>query len=153
MPNNVEKTLTNKVANKVEYYSVKSVVDGDTILLTSGKEVRFLGIDTPETHHPSSGLECYGKEATDYSATLLEGKKVRLISDVTDKDGYGRLLRYVFTDNGVFVNYELVANGYAQVLDIPPDTLFAKTFTEAQQGAVKNKIGLWGSCIKNKEVQ
>ena len=134
---------------RVTYYRVTSVIDGDTIELDNGNIVRYLDIDTPETSHPKIGLQCYGNEATAYNKKLVEGKRVRLISDVTDKDNYGRLLRHVFTEDGTFVNFELVLKGYAQVSEIPPDTLFYKTFVAAQQSALKSQLGIWGMCLKN----
>lgn len=130
-----------------ELFRVKSIIDGDTILLENGHQVRYLGIDTPETHHPEVGLECYGKEATDYNKLLTEKKLVYLIKDKTDKDKYGRLLRYVYTEDGNFVNYEIVSKGYAQVLSIPPDTFFQKKLLHAQSNAVDNNLGIWKTCF------
>lgn len=134
---------------KITYYKVASIIDGDTIKLENGWTIRYLDIDTPETHSPKVAPQCYGQEASDYNEKLLEGRKVRLVSDVTDKDNYGRLLRYVFTDDGTFVNYELVLKGFAQVSVIPPDSLLYKTFLTAQDSAVKNSLGLWSKCLKN----
>jgi len=138
---------------EIKYYRVTGVDDGDTIVLEDGSTVRYLGIDTPETHHPTIGEECGGKEATDYNKKLVEGKRVRLIKDITDKDQYGRLLRYVFTEDGLFVNYSLVRNGLAQTLPIPPDTLFDKTFEDALKTARKEKIGIWEKCFLKEGVR
>ena len=129
------------------FYEVQSVNDGDTILLKSGEAVRYLGIDTPETHHPTIGEECGGKEATDFNKRLLEGKRVRLLKDISETDHYGRLLRYVFTEDGLFVNYELVRNGLAQPLIMGEDILFEETFYDAQVSAKKDNLGIWRDCI------
>lgn len=129
-------------------YEVTQVVDGDTIVLSDGFEVRYLGIDTPELHHPEIGEECGGKEAMDFNASLLAGKKVKLLSDRTDEDSYGRKLRYVFTEDDIFINYEIIRNGFAQVLNIPPDDLFYKTFLDAQLTAKKEGLGIWSGCFK-----
>jgi micrococcal nuclease len=135
---------------KVKYYRVTGVDDGDTIVLEDGSTIRYLGIDTPETHHPTIGEECGGKEATDYNKKLVEGKRVRLIKDITDKDQYGRLLRYVFTEDGQFVNYMLIRNGFAQTLPISPDMLFDKTFEDALKIAKKENLGIWKKCFNQK---
>jgi micrococcal nuclease len=128
------------------YYKVARVVDGDTILLQNKQTVRYLGIDTPELHHPTIGEECGGLEASAQNQKLLAGRRVRLVSDVTDRDSYGRLLRYVFTEDGTFVNYELIRKGYGQVFEMQPDHLLTNTFTQAQMDAKKDGIGLWKTC-------
>jgi micrococcal nuclease len=128
------------------YYKVERVVDGDTIVLENKQTVRYLGIDTPELHHPTIGEECGGLVASAQNQKLLAGKRVRLISDVTDRDSYGRLLRYVFTEDGTFVNYELIRGGYGQVFEMQPDHLLTKTLTQAQMDAKKEGSGLWKTC-------
>ena len=130
------------------YYRVERIIDGDTIVLENKETVRYIGLDTPELHHPSIGEECGGKEAANLNSKLLTGKRVRLISDVTDKDAYGRLLRYVFTEDGTFINYEIIRQGYAQTFNIPPNNLMTKTLTQAQLDAKKDNRGLWTTCYK-----
>ncbi len=81
------------------------IVDGDTIVVRikgeSGQEtVRLIGIDTPETKKPNTPVQCYGKEATAFTTKLLTGKKIWLESDKSNRDQYGRLLRYVWVENG-----------------------------------------------------
>jgi len=128
------------------YFKVQRVVDGDTIILENKETVRYLGIDTPELHHPSIGAECGGLEASEKNQEILAGKRVRLVSDVTDRDSYGRLLRYVFTEDGTFVNYELIRDGYGQVFEMQPDRMLTNTFTQAQMDAKKEGSGLWKTC-------
>jgi micrococcal nuclease len=128
------------------YYKVERVVDGDTIVLENKETIRYLGIDTPELHHPTIGVECGGLEASAQNQKLLAGKRVRLVSDVTDRDAYGRLLRYVFTEDGTFVNYELIRGGYGQVFEMQPDHLLTKTFIQAQMDTKKEGSGLWKTC-------
>lgn len=98
---------------------VVAVIDGDTVevRLASGetKRVRYIGIDTPER-----GETC-GAEATDANRKLVEGKQVRLEKDVSETDQYGRLLRYVYVGE-IFVNAQLVKDGYAEARRYPPDT-------------------------------
>lgn len=121
------------------------VIDGDTILLSNGESVRYLGIDTPETHHPTKGLECYGPEATERNRQLVASKQVRLIKDQTDRDRYGRLLRYVYTD-GTFVNAVLVEDGYAFPSYYPPDTKYYEHLVGLELRAVASGRGLWSAC-------
>jgi len=126
---------------------VTNVVDGDTIdVLIDGQEyrVRYIGIDTPETVHPTVGEEPYGSEASDYNKTLVMDKTVFLEKDVSETDQYGRLLRYVWLDAETMVNALLVAEGYAQVTTFPPDVRYADQFLEFERPTRENALGLWG---------
>ncbi len=123
---------------------VERVVDGDTFVLASGERVRLIGIDTPETVHPSRGVEPYGKQASDFSKSLLAGKRVRLVYDVQVRDRYGRLLAYVYLSDGTFVNAELVKRGFAQVSTYPPNVKHQDTFLALQREARSAQRGLWG---------
>jgi micrococcal nuclease len=125
---------------------VTQVVDGDTIEIDGGARVRYIGVNTPETVHPTKPVECYGKEASDYNKKLLEGGFVRLVRDISDTDKYGRLLRYVYLPDGTFVNFQLVANGYAYADTYPPDVAHAREFVAAQTAARTALKGLWTSC-------
>lgn len=126
-------------------FLVSRVIDGDTIQLSTGERVRYIGIDTPETVHPSKSVQCFGHESSSKNKELVEGKLVRLERDVTDKDRYGRLLRYVYQDN-LFVNLEMVRSGYATVYTYPPDITHAEEFRKAELGAREAIRGLWGAC-------
>lgn len=128
-----------------QLFKVVKVVDGDTIALENGEVVRYIGIDTPETVHPSKPVQCFGKEASEKNKELVEGKMVKLEKDVSERDKYGRLLRYVWV-NGIFVNDYLVREGYAYVSTYPPDVKYSEQFLKAQQEARENKKGLWASC-------
>ncbi len=118
------------------------VIDGDTIYLATGEKVRYVGINAPEIHHPYKKVECFGKEASQENKNLVEGKNVILIKDISDKDKYGRLLRYVYADD-IFVNDFLVKNGYALVSTFPPDVENKNLFLESENYARKNYLGLW----------
>jgi len=131
-----------------KFIGVEKVIDGDTIVLKNGETVRYLGIDSPELYHSESEAECGAEEAKKINEKLLIGKKVKLEKDITDKDKYGRLLRFVYTEDGDFVNYSLVSQGYAKLLFIPPDAKFKKDFTEAQEAAKRENVGLWKTCYK-----
>ncbi len=129
---------------------VKTATDGDTIELADGTRVRYIGVDTPETVHPSKPVQCFGKEASAFNRALVEGKPVRLVRDISDTDKYGRLLRYVYLGDGTFVNLALVAGGYASVVTYPPDIRHAAGFQAAMAEARDAGRGLWSACPAKK---
>ncbi len=94
---------------------VVRVIDGDTIqvccVFGDRVKVRYIGVDTPETHHPMRGVEPYGMEASEANRKLVDGKTVRLEFDVQQQDKYGRTLAYVYLEDGTFVNAWLVEHG------------------------------------------
>lgn len=131
-------------ATPSDRFLVTRIIDGDTIELENGQKVRYIGIDTPE-----SG-DCYAWEATQRNRELVLGQWVRLVKDVSETDFYGRLLRYVYVGSGaaeVFVNAELVRQGYALAYTYPPDVAFAALFVQLQQEARENERGLWSACV------
>jgi len=127
-----------------DWHSVERVVDGDTFIIAGGERVRMIGVDTPETVKPGTAPEPYGKEASQYTKKMLAGKKVRLEFDVAERDKYGRLLAYVYLEDGTFVNEKLVAEGYARVLTIPPNVKYAERLLAAERQAREEGRGLWG---------
>lgn len=129
---------------------VKRVIDGDTIELTDGKKVRYIGMDTPETVHPEKPVQCFGKEASEENKRLVEGQTIRLEKDVSETDRYGRLLRYVYLD-GIMVNDTLVRQGFAYASTYPPDVKYQDQFSTAQKEARENMRGLWKSCQGNEK--
>lgn len=124
---------------------VVRVIDGDTIELKDGRKVRYIGIDTPETSHPTEGQECYGLEATIRNQQLVEGKTIELKKGIEDKDQYGRFLRYAYVD-GIFVNAQLVAEGYAHASSYGPERRYQQIFVQLQQYSKMLDRGLWGAC-------
>lgn len=123
---------------------VDSVVDGDTINLSSGERIRYLLADTPESTGGKN--DCYGATATDYNRSLVQGKQVTLRYDAECKDRFNRLLAYVTVD-GVEVNSKLVSEGYACVLYLPPDGQSRKEEFETLQSVAKTeRRGMWGAC-------
>lgn len=126
---------------------VVRIVDGDTIRVSVGGHVytvRYIGIDCPETKHPRLPVQWMGPEATWANQELVRGKTVYLEKDVSETDRYGRLLRYVFLEDGTFVNAELVRRGYAQVSTYPPDVKYQDLFLQMQEEAREARRGLWG---------
>jgi len=132
---------------------VVKVIDGDTVrLVTSFRNfdfpMRLLGIDAPESYQPGGDI------AKDFLEKLVLEKEVRLEKDQTDKDAYGRLLRYVYVSASTrfigtpsrswwMINAEIIRKSYAEVRFFPSDILYKKDFEEIQQTAFKNKKGLW----------
>lgn len=135
--------LTGAVLLSQDYYEVTRVIDGDTIELENGETVRLIGIDTPETVHPSKAVEYYGKEASDFTRVMVEGKQVKLELDVQKRDKYNRLLAYVYLEDGTFLNAELVKEGYAKGSTYPPNVKYTDLFTKLQKEARENNRGLW----------
>jgi micrococcal nuclease len=137
---------TQKVASiSAELVTVLRVVDGDTIELTDGRKVRYIGVDTPELHHPTKGVQCFGKEAMEKNKELVEGKIIKMTKDVSETDRYKRLLRYIWV-NDIFVNEYLAREGYALQATFPPDVKYAELFrSAAEEARLKNK-GLWSMC-------
>jgi micrococcal nuclease len=131
--------------------TVTEVDDGDTIEVDLGGQeetIRMLGIDTPETHHPTQPVECFGAEATARTEELLpEGTRVRLVRDVEARDRFGRLLAYVYrAEDDLFVNLDLAEHGFAAALDIAPNGAHATELGGAVSRARAAGIGLWGAC-------
>lgn len=124
-------------------FKVINVVDGDTLDLNNSKRVRLSGINTPEIG------ECYYKEATEKLKEFVLNKEVILEKDISDVDKYGRLLRYIYT-NDLFVNSLLVEEGYAKVYDkYKDDTRKYDELKEVETIAKNNNLGVW-SCIDPK---
>ncbi len=143
------KVVPNKVSSATSterYFLVTRVVDGDTVQIETGQKVRYIGVDTPETVQPNKAVQCFGKEAANKNKELVLNKKVRLVKDVSETDKYGRLLRYVYLSDEIFVNLQLVKDGYATAATFPPDVKFSKIFVEAEREARAMEKGLWGAC-------
>ncbi len=134
---------------------VAEVIDGDTIdvdIAGRTERIRLIGIDTPETKKPDSPIECYGPEASAFTATLVPpGTEVHIERDVVGRDDYGRLLGYVHLVDPsgaptTFVNLEIVEQGYATPLTIEPNSTFARDFAAAARRAERADLGLWSAC-------
>jgi micrococcal nuclease len=123
-------------------YTVSKAIDGDSIVLETGEQVRYIGIDAPEMGKQSGGPQFYAKEATAFNKQLVLLKKVRLEFDAERHDTYGRLLAYVFVKN-LFVNGELVKRGYARAMIKPPNVKYKDLLIKYQNEAMSKEIGLW----------
>jgi micrococcal nuclease len=122
---------------------VTRVIDGDTLRISTGEEVRLIGVDTPETKHPRKPVEPFGKEAAAFTARMTEGQEVRLEFDVQRRDTYRRTLAYVYVGD-TMLNAELVRQGYAQVATFPPHVQDQERFLALQREAREGGRGLWG---------
>ncbi len=125
---------------------VARVIDGDTIELEDGSRVRYLGVDTTETVHPTKPVQCFGPQASEENKRLVEGKRVRLESDITDVDQYGRLLRFVYVGGGLDVSAYLIRNGFGYVYSQEPDVKHLVSYAALERGARAARRGLWGAC-------
>jgi micrococcal nuclease len=135
---------------------VTEVVDGDTIEVAladgSSEDVRYIGIDTPETVKPDTPVQCGGPKAHRVNERLVGGRTVSLRFDAERRDIYGRLLAYVYLagagrdGRGLFVNAELARRGLARTLTIPPNDSHAELFARLVAGAAGAGSGLWGAC-------
>lgn len=147
-----EATVSN---NTFEEVVVERVIDGDTIVVSGGQKVRLILVDTPETKHPTKGVEYFGKEASAYTTAQLTGKTVYLQKDVSETDRYGRLLRYVWVARpssnnpsndevaSLCFNAILIKNGYGKLATFPPDIKYVDLFKSLERQARQANTGLW----------
>jgi len=136
-----------------KFYSVKTLVDGDTFWLEddcNGVKIRLIGIDAPESRNMFGTIEeePFGKESSVYLEQLLQGKNVRVEFDIDSLDQYQRTLAYCFTDDGTFLNLKMVEEGMAQIMTIPPNVKYQDIFYSAQVKAREAKKGFWSIGVK-----
>lgn len=146
-PTNQSSTVLGE--HNLEEATISSVIDGDTVKLSDGRILRYIGVDTPETVDPRRPVQCFGNEASHYNKLLVTGKTVYLEKDVSETDRFGRLLRYVYLQSGEMVNEMLVREGYAQSSAYPPDIKYQQQLDTLEIEARDNNIGLWSSCSEN----
>ncbi len=141
-----------------QFFYVSKAIDGDTLRLSNGENVRLIGIDTPESRYNSKlardsqrsrkdmdTILKMGRSASAFTKSLVEGKRVKLLFDVQKHDKYGRLLAYVYLEDGTFVNGKIVEEGYAQVMTIAPNVKYSQTFLKLEREARQKGNGLWKS--------
>jgi micrococcal nuclease len=140
------------------YYKVSKVTDGDTIHVNiegQDEKVRLIGINTPETVDPRRTVECFGKEASTRMKEIAKGQIVRLEYDDSQslRDTYGRLLAYVYLEDGQMINRKMVAEGYAYEYTYMTPYKYQKEFRQLQSLAQSAKRGLWApeTCDGNKK--
>lgn len=132
----------------LQTFAVSEVIDGDTLDIRTrdGRvvRVRLLGIDTPETRHPTIGVMYYGPEASEYLKQLIGTQPVTLLLDNAgdQRDLYGRLLAYVRLEDGRIVNEEIIKNGYGYA-DLRFEHSQIARYVALMKEAEENKAGLW----------
>lgn len=137
-------SFSTSLADSYSWIKVSRVVDGDTFVLDDGRKIRLIGVDTPETVHPTKAVETFGKEASEFTKLNLEGQLVRLEFDWQQIDKYGRTLAYVYTEDACLFNAKLIALGYGHAYTKYP---FAQDkmdlFRTLEKDAREHFRGLW----------
>lgn len=131
---------------------VSRVIDGDTIVVDIGgvpEKVRLIGVDTPETVDPRKPVQCFGKEASAFTKSLLLNTSVKLESDASqgERDKYGRVLRYVFLEDGTLVNKKIISEGYGHEYTYRLPYQYQKEFKTAERSARESGKGLWAQGV------
>jgi micrococcal nuclease len=131
--------------------TVLKVIDGDTVdidIKGNTERVRLIGVNTPETKHPTKPIECFGPEASAYLTQLLpKGTHVRIERDIEARDRYGRMLLYLYRESdNLFINLDLVSHGYGIPMSIEPNTFHRNDFVHAAALAETTNVGLWKAC-------
>lgn len=131
-------------------YRVQEIDDGDTLVVDmngTAEKIRFIGVDTPEVKDPRKAVQCYGRAASAFTKQLVGSNDVRLEADSqnTNRDRYGRLLRYVYLPDGTLVNAKLIEEGYGFAYTGFPFSKMEE-FKQLQTAAREQNRGLWGNC-------
>ena len=139
-------TTENKVLVRI-----LTVIDGDTVdIEIDGRteRARLIGVNTPETKHPTKPIECFGPEASAYITQLLpKGTDVRIERDTEARDRYGRMLLYLYRNSdNLFINLDLISRGYGTPMSIEPNTFHRNDFVHAAALAEASNVGLWKAC-------
>jgi micrococcal nuclease len=135
---------TERPFSQGEVAGVSYIYDGDTIKLDTGLVVRYIGIDSPEMYSNKES-KCYADEAYQRNKELVLNKKIILEKDISEKDRYGRLLRYIWIGD-TLLNEELIEEGYAIAAYFPPDSKYYDRLKDAEEEAKSKKRGLWSKC-------
>jgi micrococcal nuclease len=130
---------------------ISYVHDGDTAVLTTGEQVRYVGVDAPEMGRKGAKSDFMALESRNYNLHLVQSGRVRLEFDEERRDRHGRTLAYVFLENGEMVNLLLVKKGLAYVLAKKPNMKYFSLFLECQRQAMTEKIGIWSKPPEKKE--
>jgi len=154
---NVEENKSTESVNQIKsaqdnLYKVVKVVDGDTVAVEiNGKKetIRLIGINTPETVDPRRPVECFGIEASNKAKEILTGKRIKLEADsiVGERDKYGRLLRYIFLEDGTNFNKMMISEGYAYEYTYDLSYKYQGEFKQAEKEATEAKKGLWADGV------
>jgi len=144
---------SDSVSFEDDFHMVVEIVDGDTIVIEDNIEIRLIGVDASEQG------ECFYQEAKNALTELVKGKNVIFKKDVSGKDNFGRLLRYVFVANenpfldNLFVNKYLIEKGYAGLMPATQDKEYRGILEYARNQARLKNIGIWSACEQDQESQ
>lgn len=156
-PDSKNRSQQENEGNLQQYYTVSEVVDGDTIKIKDIGTIRLIGINTPEVKDLRRPVECFGQEASQKAKELLFNKNVRLEYDNSqgEKDKYGRILAYVYREDGLFFNHEMIKTGYAYEYTYNTPYFYQELFRTAEEYARINSLGLWSpkTCNGKKETK
>lgn len=119
---------------------VQRIISGDTFELTNGQKVTYIGIEFPQELKGDNELH---KEVMQYQHKIMQGQDVKIVFDEQRFDEKGRMLGFVFVGTDLFVNAELVMNGYARVNTQPPNTEYRKLFVRLENFAKQARLGMW----------
>ena len=143
-------SCANSDLQRADLATIIKVIDGDTVVVKIQNKIetlRLIGVDTPETVHPTKGVECFGPQASGFTKTVLKpGITVKLLRDIEPRDRYQRLLVYLFLPDGKFFNQMLVEQGFARTLNIAPNSAFADLLASHESSSRNRRVGLWLSC-------
>ena len=135
------KTVTIKPG--YNFYRVKTVYDGDTVVLEDGRKIRLLGINTPEVQHKEKMADAGGEDAKAWLISKLQHTRVRLVVDAEKTDKYGRTLAHLFSETKEHINLSLVKAGLAAISIYPPNLLYVNELLAAEKKAEQDKLGIW----------
>ncbi|MFC1577193.1 thermonuclease family protein [Candidatus Omnitrophota bacterium] len=125
-----------------EYFEVVRIADGNTIVLDIGDTVYLLGVNSPDITHNSEAIRNLAERSLAFTKKMCAGKRVRLEFDGRSVDKFGRVLAYVYLEDGTFLNAEIIKNGYGQASTIRAFKL-SEQFREYEKEARENKAGFW----------
>lgn len=137
----ISKMLKAEVIRTVDGDTIKVLISTPSDELEAEETIRLIGVDTPETVHPSKPVEYFGKEASNYTKQLT-GKTVFLAFDWDRRDYYGRLLAYIYLESGECFNAMIIEEGYAYAYLTYPFQ-FIDEFKDLERTAREHKTGLW----------
>jgi endonuclease YncB( thermonuclease family) len=135
------------VVAPAESATLAKVVDGDTLLLSDGRRVRLIGVNTPELEHDGSREEPGAQQAAGFASAFLGRQPLGLVPGASARDRYGRTLAHVYSDTGASLEEALLGAGLARQIVVPPNTALADCLARAEQQARAANSGLWGSGV------
>ncbi len=133
------------------WHTVRWVNDGDTVVLTTGQRVRYIGLNAPEIDHDNQKAQPHGYQAKSFNKDLVSSQRIRLEYDTERFDRYGRVLAYIYLEDGTFLNARLLQAGLAFYLHHKPNLKYSKILLKSQQDAMELKKGLWRNWSEKEE--